>query len=780
MGALVGREGVLGSANRFLDLLGDGSAALVVEGDAGLGKTAVWLETVAAAEARDYRVLQARPAESEASLAYSGISDLVGPFFVEVRAGLPGPQESALAAALLLEDADRPAGFRATATGFVNVLAYLASAQPVLVAIDDAQWLDPASERVLTFAARRLPPAVGLLATVRTDPVASSLALVRALPAELVVRIALEPLSLAALHRVVHDRIGISLARPTLTRLAAASGGNPLFALEIARSFTADSGTSGVGGPLPLPSTLRELVAARVQALSPAARDAILAAAALSRPTRTAVTHASPSEADAEAALAEAEHAGVIVLDRGRIQFTHPLLASAVYGAASSQARRDLHRRLAEVVDELEERARHLALSTEEPDEATSAELERAARRAALRGAQDAAADLFEASLRLTPAGLSDDLGRRMLGQSGALNAIGDFAGARLLAERARETSRARPLRAEAMSLLGSIAWFDGDARAATEYAEAALSEVGQDLSLQGPIHAQLVRFNFSVDLERALEHASAAASILTEEREPGLLAHVLVDLLFASALVGREAPRELLDRALALEARSLAALTGAPQPMALLWFHCTDDIGAVRDRYAIEEQWYGERGEEVWVADRMSHLAVAELHAGDWESAAQHVEESCAAVERVDVRGPRAMVFEKRALIDAHRGHTVRARETLYPLIDEFERSGQAWWAALSLSTLAFLEFAEGDERAADDALLRMRGHAHAVGARDVLFDRSEPFHIEALLALGEYHRARETLQRLEERARTLPRPWITATLPRARALSCSPQKET
>ncbi len=450
----------------------------------------------------------------------------------------------------------------------------------------------------------------------------------------------------------------------------------------------------------------------------------------------------------------------------------HPLLASAVYGAVSSESRRALHARLSGIVGDLDERARHLAASIDDPDGQTSAELERAAKRAAFRGAQEAAADLFGASWRLTPADAKGDVARRMLGHAAALNATGEWAEARSLAERALVTTRSPSMRTSALSLLASIEWFNGAARSATARAAEALSAARRDRALEGPIHAQLARFNFSVDLRSALEHAEAAIELLSEEQEPGLLGHVLVDRVFAGALRGEVVSEDLLDRGLALEAQSLAASTGVPQPMPLLWYHCTDAFEAARSRFAMEERWYRERGEEVSVADRLSHLAVAELHAGDWESAERHVEESCALVELLAVRGPRAMVFEKRALVDAHRGRIERGRDTLQQLLEQYESEDQSWWSALSLSTLAFVEFAAGDDRAADAALVRMHALAGTVGAVDVLFDRSEPFHIEALLKLGEVDRARETLARLEQRGRTLPRPWITATLPRARAL--------
>ncbi|MGH2727912.1 MAG: helix-turn-helix transcriptional regulator [Actinomycetota bacterium] len=140
--------------------------------------------------------------------------------------------------------------------------------------------------------------------------------------------------------------------------------------------------------------------------------------------------------------------------------------------------------------------------------------------------------------------------------------------------------------------------------------------------------------------------------------------------------------------------------------------------------------------------------------------------------MEQVEFRGALGMVFQKRALIDAHHGRIERARATLLPLIETAERLGQPMWVALSLSTLAFVEFAADEHRAADQALIRMRALTDSLGVKDFFSDRSEPFHIEALLALGEIVRARDVLAYLEERGRMLPRLWITVTLPRARAL--------
>jgi hypothetical protein len=137
-----------------------------------------------------------------------------------------------------------------------------------------------------------------------------------------------------------------------------------------------------------------------VHGLSEAARRAALVAAALSRPTAAVVTEAFAAEGDGRAALLEAEEAGVLVFEQDRVRFAHPLLASVIYGSASVQRRRLVHERLATVVGDGEERARHLALSTSKPDEAVAAGLEHAGTQAANRGAPQAAAELFEAARR--------------------------------------------------------------------------------------------------------------------------------------------------------------------------------------------------------------------------------------------------------------------------------------------------------------------------------------------------------------------------------------------
>jgi DNA-binding CsgD family transcriptional regulator len=775
---IVGRNTERAAVAHFLNRVPDGPVAMLVEGDAGIGKTTVWREAVRAADERGHRVLQARPAEAEASLSFAALADLLGSAYDEVRDEMAAPQRQALDVALLRATPDASADPRTIATALVGVLTALAERGPVVVAVDDVQWLDRASARALEFAARRLPACLGLLIARRVEGDSGApLGLDRALPDERVMRLRLGPLSLAELHHVIRSRLAVTLARPTLVRLEAASGGNPFYALEIAQALERDTAERALSDPLPVPERLHDLVAARVRTLSDAAQEAVLIAAALSRPTIATVNAALTAAGHRSAGLVEAEESGVLGRERERIRFSHPLLAAAVYGAASRQRRRQLHRRLANVAPDLEERARHLALSATEPDEAVAAELERAAERAARRGAQDAAAELYEASWQLSAPGRPDEVARRQLGEASAHFAASDLTRARALAERAIATAPHGPVRAEGFLLLADAASVAATADAATDYLEQALAEAGEDPALRGRIHARLAGYS-TVRPERAATHRDVAIELLDGEQQPGLLAQVLFEKFFAEVELGRGARPDLLQEGLVLEAKAASSSeTTLPPSLLSIWrnslpmahFRAMDIFDAARARYRAQETWYRERGLDGWRAKELADLAEVELRAGNWTLAEQYIDESCSTIEQAAIRSPWGMPLQIRALIDAHRGRFDRARETLAALI---EQTTERWWAAACLSALGFVEFSAGAGAAADEAWTHMTDQLDAIGVKDYQRDRSEPDHVEALLALGEGERARRVLEHLEWRGRTLPRLWIDATLPRARAL--------
>ena len=284
---LIGREAELAVSRTLLDGLDDGPRGLLVEGDAGIGKTAIWRSALADAEARGYRVLRCVAEQAEARLSFVGLADLADPIADDFLDALPAPQRDALEVALVRRaGSGQPPDPTAVGAGFRALLVRAAEAGPLVLAVDDVQWLDAATARALAFAVRRLDGLpVGVLATVRT-PLAEAdpLGLERALGPGRLQRERLGPLGIDAVRSLIESRLGHGYRRPTLVKLAQASNGNPLFALEIARAL-GPAPALEAGAPLPVPENLREIVAGRIADLDPQARGALLVAAALSHPT---------------------------------------------------------------------------------------------------------------------------------------------------------------------------------------------------------------------------------------------------------------------------------------------------------------------------------------------------------------------------------------------------------------------------------------------------------------------------------------------------------------
>ena len=192
-------------------------------------------------------------------LSFAGLSELVTPVLEEVAPFVVPVRRQALEVALLLaEPGEEAADARAIGLAFLDVLQLLAQQSPVVVAVDDLQWLDTSSAAVLEIALRRLRhERVGFLATVREAPdVAPPFDLDRLLSGHGLTRVSLRPISLSALHRLLRERLGLDLARPELARVHEASGGNPFFALELGRELVRTGERPEPGMPLPVPGSL--------------------------------------------------------------------------------------------------------------------------------------------------------------------------------------------------------------------------------------------------------------------------------------------------------------------------------------------------------------------------------------------------------------------------------------------------------------------------------------------------------------------------------------------
>ena len=325
-------------------------------------------------------------------------------------------------------------------------------------------------------------------------------------------------------------------------------------------------------------------------------------------------------------------------------------------------------------------------------------------------------------------------------------------------------TSPAGTVRARALLLLADIAWIGGRP-GAIEQLELALEAAQSDSALLAQIHAKLVNVSVALDPAGLLRRARAAAEAIDPERDPGPAASVYLDLVWAETLRGQ--------RRAAGAARALARVRGAGRPrraqdqvrahLLLVRRRLRGRSCALRDRGALVS---GARGGRVAGGASRPRLPSGAA-AGNWDAAERGIEEACETIAQLETPGPWAALFRIRAHVDAHRGRLERALAAY-----RAEGAGNLWWEALRLSGLAIVEDAAGNHTEVDRALTRMHELTDSVGVRDFVPDRSEPIHVESLVALGELERAREELARLEERGKMFPRLWITVTLPRTRAL--------
>ena len=412
---LVGRDAEIAKIWAFLSAASGAPATLVITGDAGIGKTMVWRHVLQAAGCSS-RVLSCQPTPTERPLAFSALDDLFGDVAGEVLSALAGPRRAAVEAALLRGPPPGPpsAGLpqagralpdpRVLARGILDALQILSGTAPLMVAVDDAQWLDQASASVLEFCVRRLrDEPVSILLTFRSGDTVP-LGLDRALPPDRLGHVQLGPLSLGAIGEILRARLGAVLPRYALTRLYDTCGGNPFYALEYARTLLDRPHVSLTREPIPLPRSLDSLVRHRLRRLAPDVRRVGRLVAASSDP-RERLIRAAGDDGESWAVIDQAIDEGIIERDGDVLRFTHPLLQSVLYSEMPLAARRQVHRRLSAVAEDIEDRAWHLALGADRPSEEIAGILDDAARRAASRGAPQEGAALSEQAVRLTPAG---------------------------------------------------------------------------------------------------------------------------------------------------------------------------------------------------------------------------------------------------------------------------------------------------------------------------------------------------------------------------------------
>ncbi|MET0773045.1 MAG: AAA family ATPase [Candidatus Limnocylindrales bacterium] len=660
---LIGRDPQLEDVATWL---GDPSrlpASRVVEGDPGIGKTSLVRAAMGEAERLGYLVLAASPVEPEARLAYAALGDLLAGTLDEVLPVLPAPQRSALEAALLLRPATghRPEDL-AVATAFLNALRALAGARPVLVALDDAQWLDTATTDVIRYAFRRLRvERVAILLARRTsaDPRMGldAAGLPSASP------LALGPLSIGAIHALIVERTAAVATRPVLRHLYELSGGNPFYALELARGLA--DGRLRLEPGETLPRDLRALVGARIAGLPGETRTALAACAAMSSPTQP-LLEAFLGAPDATSVLEPAFEGGVLDEADGGLVFTHPLLASAAYAGVHLGERRRMHARLAEVVPETVERARHLALATTDQDERVAAVVEGAATETFARGASADAAELAALARRLTPSDESQALARRRYLESWYRFESGDGEASAVILEDLIARAEPGPWRGRLLASLARVRHFQLDVASGVAIQRQALGDAGPDDELRGFLEESLAEglLLMRADVDEARGYARSAASIADRRGDEASLAEALSALALTEQAAG--SPRsDAIERALEHEPATLD-LCIMRQP-SFAWgslLASEDQLDRARDVFTDLMRRADEHGNVTSISPIRNRLSTTLCLLGDLDAAEWLARESAEFAHQNDQLPSRASALGRLALVLARRGDVEGARD--------------------------------------------------------------------------------------------------------------------
>jgi DNA-binding NarL/FixJ family response regulator len=779
---IVGRDAELEAVRTFVEGIADGPRALVLQGEAGAGKTTLLHAGLAAARAAGLPILRSRPAEAEAALSFTVLSDLLDGVADTILPALPQPQRRALEVALLRGAAEGvPADQRAVAVAFLGALRALAAEKPVVVAIDDAQWVDASSESVLAFAMRRLEAEpVRVLLAQRVDRAeAQPLELGHAF-ADRLETVGVGPLSVGALHRLLQDRLGETFPRPTLLRLHETSDGNPFFALELGRALAQKGAPVGPTGPLPVPAKLRDLLRDRLLALPGETRDMLLIAAALAQPTVSLVGDASGR--DPGNVLGPALDAQIVVIEDGYVRFTHTLFAATVIAEAPAATRGALHRLLADAVTDVEERARHLALGTDEPDQEVAVALDEAARHARARGAPGTAAGMASEAIRLTPAEQSADGFRRTLEAAGHFFEAGDATQARALLERAVAAPPSGVEVAHAQTLLARVHTWAGDAREAAElYREALDKAPAPAIGIEANRGVAMALLRILEDLPAAVRHARVATELAEQQRDAAALVNCLSSLAVVEALAALPDASETADRALKIDEATDEAmhpfrsfLTGISGSGGLgLGLILLDRFDDARDLCGHAYARALELGDESSIPLLLGWLSYLDLLAGDWQTAAQSASKAYDAAVQTGQPAQQAIVAGTKALLAAHRGDveaTHRDADEALALADA--TSVYFRGAILGQWSRGFLELSLGNAAGADTNLRPLVEKAAAAGMRGpgaTAFVRDE---IEALVALGRTEDAESLLRHVEDDAQRLDHASALAAAARCRGL--------
>ncbi|MBM7775239.1 DNA-binding CsgD family transcriptional regulator [Actinokineospora baliensis] len=733
--------------------LADGGGVLL-HGPAGIGKSLL-LDTLVAWSGADL-VLRTCPAAADHDLPHVALYDL----FAKVlpAAGLPPHLRAALDTALLRAAPAHPVDPLALRLAVVDLLRGLAERQSVLLVVDDAQWLDKASADVLEFAARRLAEhRVRVLVAERADGPPS----VAGLSPSPLLEVEVTGIDAASVAELLRTRLVRPLSSATVGRVVAASGGNPFYALELGRALARHGGSIAVDEPLPVPGRLRELVIDRLAPLPESAWDVLRLVTVAVRPGLDLLPLGDPG-------LAAARAAGVLVADEdGTLRFSHPLLAEIIAAEATAGEWTSAHARMASLVTDPIERARHRALATPRPDAPIAAELVEAARLATTRGAPATAADLLRLAAHRTPA--PGPRAERLLGAARAAAEAGLTA---VAADLCRAVARiaAGATRAWARLLLFDLAGRDMVAFSGL------LDEVAADSGDDPALRCALL-----------LRRAELAAHI-------GRTADALAHLDHADALAARADDPTLVLRSLIMRI-PFAAASGPDTETDLyrrLERHCTglplsEPVVFARVYLAVISLRRGSTGHAVEMLEQLRHeteaagrirdlIAVLYSLTSAYERAGRCADARRSALWgarlRVDVDQHPGIGLTMRAVAELNTGSLDEASALLTRAAAADEQARDGEWSAYAAGLAGRVAILRGEHRAAARLLSTCLWMLRDVGYTDPAMFLADADLVESLAWAGQPDQAEAALADAWSKVETQGRPVVALGLHRATAV--------
>jgi DNA-binding NarL/FixJ family response regulator len=721
---VIGREAELAALSAFVDAIPAGYHSLVLRGEPGIGKTALWEGGINVARSRDRCVLAARVGQAEAQLSFTVLSDLLADVDEEVLAALPDPQRIGLEVALLRRaPTERPPELRAIGAGLLGTLRVLSGRGPVLLAIDDIQWLDAASAETLQFAIRRLrAEPIGVLLTERSGAQSS---LREALDEATQTQVEVGPLSFGAVRRVIAEQFGLELSRHTLRRIVDATDGNPLFVLEIGRTLI-ERGTDDLPDDLLMTGTVENLLGVRVDGLDSSVRQAVLAVA-LSDDIRRGELRSIAGDASIDAI-----DGGLLVLDGDRVRLFHPLLAAAIRSRTDMQP-------LAEI-------------------------LSVAVAHAAERGARSEGVTLARHALRLTPPE-SPRRHERVLALGDMLDRAGEKRQLQSLLAAELEQLPAGPLRARGhLLMLGAnpnLAEF-------AVHLDRALEQSSADPALRARALAEKA-------IDTAVSHVRSIPDCEILAEEAMALSPTTMEPLSAvgwTRILGGRSIDDLLEREATMVVPEIYYSVQRLQGIRSAF---RGDTGPARTTFLRLLQAADERGEG-WSYGAMRHqLAELALRRGDLAESRSHVEEMHPGAEdsiATLAHAPRLRAVEAAVAGRPEEAHkwvveTQRRADAVNP------DAGDGNWDVLEIRrATGLVALLGGDPGKAVDELGRVWRHTQQEGIRDPGAFPVAPDLVEAHVALGDLDAARAVTERLDALSEEQQHPWGQASVLRSRGL--------